>query len=159
MYDPRRHHRRTIRLKSWNYSRPGWYYVTICVKARQSLLGSIVTGRMNLNRIGRIVEEEWLKTSTIRQNIELDEYIIMPDHMHGIIIIGETESRSVGRPVGSPPREIEQDENESLALLRNSPAHRCRRFSGKACSTPSFRQATSSDGQVPDRQQCSRSGE
>ncbi len=83
------HQRRTIRLREYDYSWAGWYYVTICTHNRVCFFGKIVDGQVLLNQVGRIVEEEWLKTPHIRPGIELDEYVIMPNHLHCILIIGD----------------------------------------------------------------------
>ncbi len=79
--------RKSIRLKNYNYSQPGMYYVTICVNNRKYLFGDIYNEKMILNKYGRIIQKEWCKTEKIRKNIELDEFIIMPNHIHGIINI------------------------------------------------------------------------
>ena len=86
-YDPAKHHRRSIRLRGYDYSQAGYYFVTICCYRRQRLFGKIVDGAMQLNQYGEIVKNEWHQSSLIRQEIELDEYIIMPNHFHGIVII------------------------------------------------------------------------
>jgi REP element-mobilizing transposase RayT len=78
--------RKSIRLKEYDYSFPGWYYVTLCTYNRTNLFGKVVNGKMMLNDSGKIVEEEWLKTKQIRSNLDLDHYVIMPNHFHGIII-------------------------------------------------------------------------
>ncbi len=88
-YDPKIHHRRSIRLQTWDYSWGWWYYITLCTHERECLFGEIVGDAMELNGTGKFVEEEWLKTSTIRPNVELDDYVIMPNHVHGIIIIND----------------------------------------------------------------------
>jgi REP element-mobilizing transposase RayT len=99
--------RRSIRLQHYDYSQAGAYFVTICVHARECLLGEIVDGAMILNDYGKIVEEEWLKSAEIRKEIELDEYIIMPNHLHGIVVInneGSLTVRAHGRaPLRSDP--------------------------------------------------------
>lgn len=82
-----RHHRQTIRLKEFEYSTPWWYYVTICTHNHQNLFGMIQNGKMFLNDVGKTVECEWLKTKEIRKNVDLDHYVIMPNHIHGIIIM------------------------------------------------------------------------
>ncbi len=86
-YDPAKHNRRSIRLKGYDYSQAGFYFVTICCYQRQCLFGDIVDGVMQLNQYGEIVEKEWLRSPLIRQEIELDEYVVMPNHFHGIVII------------------------------------------------------------------------
>lgn len=88
-YNPEIHNRRSIRLKGYDYSQAGAYFVTICTNNREFLFGEISNGVMALNEYGRIVEIEWLKTPEIRPNIELLEYIIMPNHFHGIVVIDE----------------------------------------------------------------------
>ncbi|MCK6612204.1 MAG: transposase [Bacteroidia bacterium] len=81
------HHRRSIRLKGYDYAQAGLYFITICVQDRVPLFGEIIDGKMALNTFGHIAWEEWLATEKIRDNIALHEFIIMPDHIHGIIEI------------------------------------------------------------------------
>lgn len=90
MDNENRPQRKNIRLKEYDYSFPGWYYVTICTFNRINLFGKIADGKMVLNEDGKIVEEEWLQTKEIRKNVDLDYYIIMPNHLHGIIIIEQS---------------------------------------------------------------------
>ncbi|MGB9882897.1 MAG: transposase [Microgenomates group bacterium] len=77
----------SIRLKNWDYSSSGFYFVTICTYQKQCFLGEIINGKMKLSKIGEIVYQEWINTKQIRKNIDLDEFIIMPNHLHGIIVI------------------------------------------------------------------------
>lgn len=86
-YDPQKHHRKSIRLKEYDYSKPNAYFITICTYNKECIFGAITNGEMHLNEYGKIVDNEWLKTPTIRQYVLLDKYIIMPNHFHGIIII------------------------------------------------------------------------
>ena len=86
-FNPKKHKRRSIRLKGYNYAAEGLYFVTLCCQNRVSYFGSIRNGEMHLNELGKIVAEEWTKTESIRDNIKLHEFIIMPNHMHGIIEI------------------------------------------------------------------------
>lgn len=90
MNDPRKHHRRSIRLQGYDYTRAGAYFITICTQGRECLFGEIVDGEMILNELGRIVQEEWEKTPAIRREMELDAFVVMPDHIHGIVIIRES---------------------------------------------------------------------
>ena len=85
-----KHHRRSIRLKEYDYSQAGGYFVTICTQDRKCIFGEIVNGEMKLNTFGKIVSSEWLKTRFYRLNVVLDEYVVMPNHAHGIIMIVET---------------------------------------------------------------------
>jgi REP element-mobilizing transposase RayT len=88
-YDPHKHHRRSIRLKGFDYSSPGYYFVTICVRGGQCLLGDIVDGEMVYSEYGRIANESWLWLAENYDYISLDEWTIMPNHMHGIIIFAD----------------------------------------------------------------------
>ena len=76
-------------MKEHDYSQPGEYFVTICTHNHECTLGEIVNGEMRLNEIGKIAEEEWLRTAIIRPDIQLDVFVIMPNHIHGIIILTE----------------------------------------------------------------------
>jgi REP element-mobilizing transposase RayT len=75
----------------WNYANAGCYFVTICTKNREHYFGEIIDGTMQLSEIGKIVGIEWLKTFEMRpdMNLFMDEYVIMPNHFHAIIFIGE----------------------------------------------------------------------
>ena len=81
------HHRRSIRLREYDYAQAGAYFITICTHQREHLFGEIVDGVMQLNEFGVIAQEEWQKTALIRSEIELGEFVIMPNHFHGIIWI------------------------------------------------------------------------
>ena len=103
-YDPDIHHRRSIRLKGRDYSQPGWYFVTICTHNKWYLFGKIENDEMVLNEFGKIAKNEWLKTSQLRDNVELYEYVIMPNHIHGIIrIVGAYCNTPVSQSHGNTP--------------------------------------------------------
>ncbi len=82
-------HRRSTRLKGFDYTQPGAYFVTMVTSQREEIFGGITNGEIRLNQLGEIVRTEWLKTVDIRGNVELheDEFVIMPNHLHGIIWI------------------------------------------------------------------------
>lgn len=80
------------RLEDHDYSSPGKYFITICVKNQIPFFGKVTDGKMILNDLGIIVNKFWVEIPNHYQNISLDEYIIMPDHMHGIIIINSNSS-------------------------------------------------------------------
>jgi putative transposase len=86
-FDPQRHHRRSIRLKGYDYSQAGAYFVTICTQGRICLLGDVVNDQMELNNAGRLMESVWLDLPNRFSTVELDEFVVMPSHMHGIIVI------------------------------------------------------------------------
>jgi len=86
-YDPTIHHRRSIRLRGYDYAQAGAYFVTICVQGRECLFGQIVNARMVLNDAGRMVQAQWEQLPERFNTIELDIHIVMPNHFHGIVII------------------------------------------------------------------------
>lgn len=86
-YDPEKHHRRSIRLKEFDYSKAGAYYVTFVVHNREHLFGSIVNYEMVLNDAGKMIDKQWNALITRFPNIELDVYQIMPNHFHGIVVL------------------------------------------------------------------------
>ena len=92
-YDPERHQRQSIRLRGWDYIQPGAYFVTICTHNRAHLFGQVVDGEMVLNVWGYIVWEEWFRSAEIRAEIELfpNEFVVMPNHIHGIVWIVATD--------------------------------------------------------------------
>src|SRR5205085_1935879 len=81
------HHRRSIRLRGYDYSRPGAYYVTICAFNKKCIFGEVVEHQMHENDCGDVVRQQWLESARIRKEIELDAFIVMPNHMHGILWI------------------------------------------------------------------------
>ena len=85
-YDLEIHRRRSIRLKGYDYSQSGAYFVTIVAWGREKLFGEIVDGKLRLNAFGDIVRMEWERTPEIRHEVELGAYVVMPNHFHGIII-------------------------------------------------------------------------
>ena len=91
--------RKHIRLKNYDYALPGLYYVTICTFERICLFGNIVNGEMQLNNYGQIVHDEWLKTEKLRPNVKLDEFVVMPNHIHGIIVINSNSHVGATRRV------------------------------------------------------------
>jgi putative transposase len=88
-YNLQNHHRRSIRLKQYDYSQEGLYFIAICTKGGGNSLwlpfGKIENGKMMLNEYGQIARNEWIKTTEIRNNVELGEFVIMQNHIHGII--------------------------------------------------------------------------
>ena len=79
------------RLKNWDYGWHAAYFVTICTQNREHYFGDLVNGSMQLSEIGKIVDAEWLKTFEMRpdMNLMMGAYVIMPNHFHGIVIIGD----------------------------------------------------------------------
>jgi len=102
-FDPQKHHRRSIRLKGYDYTQSGAYYITIVTYQRQHLFGEVINGVMRLNKLGQIAHNEWFKTAELRPYVELyeDEFVVMPNHAHGIIWI----HNALGHGVAVPQRE------------------------------------------------------
>jgi REP element-mobilizing transposase RayT len=79
--------RKSIRLKSYDYTRAGVYFVTVCTHDRRAMFGEICDGIMRPNALGEAVIEEWFRSEDIRAEIELDEFVLMPNHIHGLVVI------------------------------------------------------------------------
>ena len=86
-FDPKKHHRRSIRLQGYDYSQPGAYYFTIVTQERALLFGEIVDRVMTLNEAGKTVIKWWYELPKKFPNVKLGTFILMPNHFHGIIII------------------------------------------------------------------------
>jgi len=84
-HHPRRYRRSSLRLRGYDYSSQGAYFVTICTYQRTCLFGKIVNGKTQLSPFGQIADDYWQQIPTHFPNVDLDEYIIMPNHVHGII--------------------------------------------------------------------------
>ncbi|MGM0377476.1 MAG: transposase [Bacteroidota bacterium] len=92
--------RRSIRLQGYDYSSPGEYFITICTQNRESLFGDVINGEMVLNDVGIIAREFWNRISERYENVVLDTFIVMPNHVHGIIGIEYHPERDQ-HPVGA----------------------------------------------------------
>ena len=91
-YDVDRHHRRSTRLRGWDYSQAATYFVTICTYRRECLLGEIVDRRMRLNACGQLAAEAWSWLSQRYRYVELDALGVMPNHLHGILAITDADA-------------------------------------------------------------------
>lgn len=101
-HNPAKHHRRSIRLKGYDYSQAGMYFITICCKDRICRFGEIIRDnpcsapKMKLNQYGQIAHDEWAKLSERFPNVKMDVFQIMPNHIHGIIVLNENPVGTVG---------------------------------------------------------------
>lgn len=86
-------HRKSVRLVRFDYTQPGGYFITIVTSERQTLLGEIIHGEMQVSGIGQIIQQEWFRLPQRFRSIHLDEFVIMPNHLHGIIIIADVDGR------------------------------------------------------------------
>ena len=112
---------KSTRLQNWDYGWKGAYFITICTHNREHYFGEIINNNMVLSEIGKIAKSEWIKTFKIRveMNLEMGEYVIMPNHIHGIIIIGDNEYNSqqcIGR--GAMHR-VSTDNNHRVSADNN----------------------------------------
>ena len=87
--------RRSMRLPEYDYTRGGVYFVTICTYRFASLFGRIVNGNVQLNGLGRLVEEEWRRTAEIRPSVDVDLFVVMPNHVHGLLRISDSQAECI----------------------------------------------------------------
>ncbi len=96
----RKYYRRSIRLKHYDYSTAGFYFITIVAQNREHLFCEIVEGEMVLNEAGRMIHTLWYEIKDDFPNVYLHSFVIMPNHIHGIIEI--TNNENISKPVGVP---------------------------------------------------------
>jgi len=142
-YNPEIHHRQSIRLKGYDYAQAGAYFVTVCVKDHACLFGDVEQAEMNLNNAGNMVKTWWLSIPDKYRHVELDEYMIMPNHFHGIIKnVGAdqcvcpdpfNETKEKGEHTGSPlPMIIQWFKTMTTnEYIRGIDAQGWERFNGK----------------------------
>ena len=120
-------HRRSIRLKNYDYSQPGAYFVTVCTKGKEFLLGNITNEEIQLSPVGNIVEKCWMELPNHFDNVELDEAIIMPNHFHGIIVLTEN---SRGVQLNAPTKKRDNSLYSRISPRRNTLPIIIRTFKG-----------------------------
>ena len=121
---------KSTRLKNWDYSGDGWYFITICTKNMVNYFGDVRDFIMGLSDIGCIAHEEWVKTGELRKNVILDEFVVMPNHVHGIVIIDNPNS--LPEPRRDAPRRVSTNEclNKFGPLIPNSLSSIINQFKG-----------------------------
>lgn len=137
-FDAHLRNRRSIRLPGYRYNWMGFYFVTLCAYERQCLFGEILDRRMILNETGLVVDEEWRRAPAIRPSVRLDQFVIMPNHLHGILQISPSGApqvmpQVVGATCGRPGREGGRPGPESMsvgAILAGFKAACTRRING-----------------------------
>ena len=111
-YNPDIHHRHSIRLRDYDYAGHGTYFVTICVQGRECLFGKIVNGVMELSDAGRMVESWWRESSDQFPSVEIDSFVVMPNHFHGIVVLVGADlcvcPLNEGAHIGAPLHRIVQ---------------------------------------------------
>lgn len=110
-YDPRIHNRKSIRLKDYDYTQPGSYFVNICTANRRCIFGTVKNSEIFLSDIGKIAFNDWLAIPNHYHNVSLDTFQIMPNHTHGIIVINE------------PPQPLSRDTTQSCPDVRTQNAN------------------------------------
>ncbi|MBD2201969.1 transposase [Calothrix sp. FACHB-1219] len=129
-YNPKKHHRRSIRLPKYDYTQIGAYFTTICTYKKQCWFGDVMNGEMQHNQLGIIVYTFWQALPRRFSHIELDAFVVMPNHVHGILIITDAGARQptaeqFGKPVpGSIPtiiRAFKSAVTKRINLMRKTP--------------------------------------
>lgn len=118
-YNPLIHHRQSIRLKDYDYSKAGAYFITICCEDRMHRFGKISGNEMILNQSGTIAYNEWINLADRFPNFELDVFQIMPNHMHGIIVLSDISSAI--DTVGAPLAVAQEEDALNRATARGAP--------------------------------------
>ena len=126
-FDPNKHRRRSIRLRGYDYTQPGAYFVTMCTQNRECLLGEIENGQVRLNDAGQMIARWWNELNRKFPTIKTDVSVIMPNHLHGIIVLRPNSSVGtalcgrpdlVGRDDGQPRRVAPTEEGTEVAPTR-----------------------------------------
>jgi putative transposase len=113
--NPDRHHRRSVRLRGYDYTQAGAYYVTICIHRRECLLGSVINGAMQLSEYGHVAQLCWQTIPEHFMHVNLDAFVVMPNHVHGILHIAESSSSE-----NPAPERFAQPVSGSLATIIRS---------------------------------------
>ena len=125
------HRRRTIRLPSYDYASPGAYFITLCTFRRLSIFSEVTSGSVRLSKLGEIARDELLRTESIRDEAEVDAFVIMPNHVHAIVLLRTTVGATGRSPLprtadGPPPRSI----GALVAGLKSATTTRINRLRG-----------------------------
>ncbi len=113
-------HRRSIRLASYDYRAGGAYFITICAHEKRHVFGCVHEGETKANVYGEIMAEEWLRTAELRTNVMLDEWIVMPNHFHAIVIITHQVDADVGAHCNAPLRRAPQSLSSLVSGFKGS---------------------------------------
>jgi len=115
-YDPETHHRRSIRLPGYDYAIEGAYFITICTEDKECLFGNIHDGIMAPNAMGKIVQACWLDLPKHFRHVDLDAFVLMPNHMHGIVVVRER-----GEALATRSENLEEDRRANASPLHVPP--------------------------------------
>ncbi len=115
-FDPQKYHRRSIRLKGYDYSQAGIYYVTIVTQGRECIFGEIVNKEMILSSYGEIVQKWWDDILVHFPNVEILAFVIMPNHVHGVIFITDTHRGEIISHCDNPNQNMINDETIDVEI-------------------------------------------
>ena len=118
--DQTKHQRRSIRLQGYDYAQAGAYFITICTQDRACLFGNVVDGYMQLNEAGRMIRSVWDEIAVFYPGVESDEFVVMPDHIHGIIVLVGATPR--GRPGTEGPAPTLRPQGQAQGPAPTGPA-------------------------------------
>jgi REP element-mobilizing transposase RayT len=121
-YNPHIHHRRSIHLKGYDYSQAGLYFITICCQDRICRFGDVVNDEMVLNEYGNVAFNEWVKLSERFSNFEMDVFQIMPNHMHGIILLTDVGATLAVAQINGDAQNYDDAHNDDDIRAGASPA-------------------------------------
>jgi putative transposase len=116
-YNSNVHHRCSMRLQGYDYAQAGAYFVTICTQGRACLFGEVVDGQMWVSDAGRMVQDAWLALPARFANVALDAFVVMPNHVHGIVVLMDDVGAGFSRPTA--PNHIVICVGVETAPLRN----------------------------------------
>ena len=128
-FDPDQHHRRSVRLRGYDYSQPGTYFLTVCTHDRECLFGDVLDGEITFNEAGRIIDECWHDLPDHYPYVALDAFVVMPNHVHGLVVLQDT----VG--AGLKPAHARREERYALPEIvrgfKTFSARRINRVTGR----------------------------
>ena len=127
-YDPFRHKRRSIRLRGYDYSSPGAYFITICAHGHESLFGTVTDGRLILNGYGKIVRECWYDLPRHYPHVTIDAFVVMPNHVHGVIVLLAEAIGAVGAGLKPAPTTTERRRQALPEVVRGFKTFSARRI-------------------------------
>jgi len=126
--------RRSLRLPACDYSLPGRYFVTVCTQNRECLFGEIKNREMVLNEIGKMVQTVWDEIPQFYPGVEIDAFVIMPNHVHGIIVLTDTQCESVGAgPRACPSPKTGQPQGVAPTFSLGDVVHRFKSLTTARC--------------------------
>lgn len=116
-YVPLIHNRQSTRLRGYDYSRAGAYFITLCAWERSALFGDIVNDGVELSIPGTIVRDEWLRSAQIRCELKLDTFVVMPNHLHAVVWLGHKPTRALGALVAGFKAATTRTINEAMGTV------------------------------------------